>query len=145
MFEPVSFVNSQGARLHGTLHTPSTPLPQAPGVILLSPGVKMRVGPGRLYIPLTELLNSLGYTVLRFDVFGLGDSESHLHESQLIDIYNHEEVGRNVDDALCALRWMRESRGHSSFILGGLCGGATTAALAAERDPSIRYLLCLGL
>jgi uncharacterized protein len=145
MFEPVSFLNSQGARLHGTLHIPLVPRPQAPAVILLSPGVKMRVGPGRLYVPLTELLNSLGFTVLRFDFFGLGDSEGQLLESQLIDIYNHVEVGRNVDDTLCALRWMRETRGHSSFILGGLCGGATTAALAAERDSSIRYLLCLGL
>ncbi|MBK6674423.1 MAG: hypothetical protein IPG49_13505 [Proteobacteria bacterium] len=145
MVEPVNFLNSQGARLHGTLHTPSKPRPQAPAVILLSPGVKMRVGPGRLYVPLTDLLNSLGFTVLRFDFFGLGDSEGQLHESLLIDIYNHVEVGRNVDDTLCAIRWMRETHGYSSFILGGLCGGATTAALAAERDPSIRFLLCIGL
>lgn len=143
--ETASFLNSAGLRLYGTLHRPAVPLPGAPAVILLSPGVKMRVGPGRLYVPLTEQLNTLGLCVLRFDFHGLGDSEGELPEKLLIEIYNHVEVGRYVDDALCAVRWMRETHGFNEFMLGGLCGGATTAALAAERDPGIRYLLCLGL
>jgi pimeloyl-ACP methyl ester carboxylesterase len=105
----------------------------------------MRVGPGRLYVPLTQLLNDLGHCVLRFDFHGLGDSEGEISEKLLIEIYNHVEVGRYVDDALCAVRWMRETHGFQEFMLGGLCGGATTAALAASRDPQIRHLLCLGL
>ena len=63
-FEPVSFLNAQGLRLAGTLHRPREARPGAPAVILLSPGVKMRVGPGRLYVPITRLLNEQGYTVL---------------------------------------------------------------------------------
>lgn len=143
--EPASFLNSAGLRLHGTLHRPASARAGAPAVILLSPGVKMRVGPGRLYVPLTEQLNALGLCVLRFDFHGLGDSEGELSEKLLIEIYNHVEVGRYVDDTLSAIRWMRETHGFKEFMLGGLCGGATTAALAAERDPGIRYLLCLGL
>jgi hypothetical protein len=141
----VSFVNSQGLRLHGTLHRPASGDAGLAAVVLLSPGVKMRVGPGRLYVPLTDLLTGMGHTVLRFDFYGLGDSEGELQETALIDIYNHVEVGRYVDDTLCALRWMRETHGHTQFILGGLCGGATTAALTAARDASVRFLLCLGL
>ncbi len=144
-FEPISFLNARGLRLAGTLHRPVNPRPGLPAVILLSPGVKMRVGPGRLYVPITELLNDYGYTVLRFDFYGLGDSEGDLSETALIDIYNHVEVGRYVDDTLAAMRWMREAHGFDSFMLGGLCGGATTAALTAERDPSVVQLLCIGL
>jgi pimeloyl-ACP methyl ester carboxylesterase len=144
-FEPVSFLNSAGLRLHGTLHRPAVARSGAPAVILLSPGVKMRVGPGRLYVPITELLNELGLCVLRFDFHGLGDSEGELAEKMLIEIYNHVEVGRYVDDTLCAVRWMRETHGFHEFMVGGLCGGATTAALAAGRDPEIRHMLCLGL
>ncbi len=144
-FEPVSFVNSQGLRLAGTLHRPREPRAGMPAVILLSPGVKMRVGPGRLYVPITQLLNEQGYSVLRFDFYGLGDSEGELGESQLIDIYNHVEVGRYVEDTLSAMRYMRETHGFRSFMLGGLCGGATTAALAAERDNGVTHLLCIGL
>lgn len=142
---PVSFRNQAGLQLSGTLHRPGNPRPGAPAVILLSPGVKMRVGPGRLYVPITELLNDLGLLVLRFDFHGLGDSEGELAEKQLIEIYNHVEVGRYVDDTLCAIRWLRETQGQQTFILGGLCGGATTAALAAGHEPAVRHLLCLGL
>jgi len=143
--QAVSFLNDAGQRLFGTLHLPGTPNRALPAVILLSPGVKMRVGPGRLYVPLTELMNSLGYTVLRFDFHGLGDSEGELNETLLADVYNHIEVGRYVGDTLSAIRWLREQHGCKRFMLGGLCGGAITALLAAERDKSVDSLLSLGM
>jgi pimeloyl-ACP methyl ester carboxylesterase len=142
--EAVSFTNPAGLRLFGTLHQPAEPDASLPAVVLLSPGVKMRVGPGRLYVPLTDMLIELGYTVLRFDFFGLGDSEGELEERQLVDVYNHIEVGRYVGDTLAALDFLR-TRGHRRFIVGGLCGGAITALLAAERDSSIEALLSLGM
>jgi uncharacterized protein len=143
--QTVSFTNEAGHRLFGTLHLPGTPNRALPAVVLLSPGIKMRVGPGRLYVPLTELMNSLGYAVLRFDYHGLGDSEGELTETLLADVYNHIEVGRYVGDALCALRWLREQHGYRRFMLGGLCGGAITALLTAERDASVESLLALGM
>jgi len=141
----VSFANAQGQTLFGTLHRPARPDAALPVVVLLSPGVKMRVGPGRLYVPLTEMLCAQGYTVLRFDFFGLGDSEGELTEKLLPDVYNHIEVGRYVDDTLAAMRWLREAHGVRRFVLGGLCGGAITALLAAERDASVEGLLSLGM
>jgi dienelactone hydrolase len=142
--EAVSFVNAQGMTLYGTLHTPARPVPGRPAVVLLSPGVKMRVGPGRLYVPLTEMLVEHGCTVLRFDFFGLGDSEGELAEQLLADVYNHIEVGRYVDDTRSAFAWLR-SRGHKRFVVGGLCGGAITALLAAQREPDVDGLLSLGM
>ena len=142
--EAISFRNKEGLTLFGTLHVPERPVAQLPVVVMLSPGVKMRVGPGRLYVPLTQMLLDGGYTVLRFDFFGLGDSEGELSEPMLADIYNNIEVGRYVDDTLCALEWLR-ARGHQKFILGGLCGGAITGLLAAQRDPSVVGLLSLGM
>ena len=139
----VSFPNAQGLKLFGTLHQPTQASGQ-PVVVLLSPGVKMRVGPGRLYVPLTEMLLERGFPVLRFDFFGLGDSEGELAEPMLADVYNHIEVGRYVDDTLAALKWLR-SQGHQRFIVGGLCGGAITALLAAQRDPGVEALLSLGM
>jgi hypothetical protein len=66
----VSFPNANGLTLFGTLHRGATVDPSLPAVVLLSPGVKMRVGPGRLYVPLTDMLTAQGYTVLRFDSSG---------------------------------------------------------------------------
>lgn len=142
--EAISFPNAQGLTLFGTLHKPEKPGASLPVVVLLSPGVKMRVGPGRLYVPLTEMLLERGFPVLRFDFFGLGDSEGELSEALLADVYNHIEVGRYVDDTLSALKWLR-SRGFPRYVLGGLCGGAITALLAAQREPAVEGLLSLGM
>src|SRR5688572_29539651 len=141
----VTFENGAGQKLFGTLHLPAVRRPNLPAVVLLSPGVKMRVGPGRLYVPLTDMLVAEGYLVLRFDFFGLGDSEGDLDETTLADVYNNIEVGRYVDDTLCALRWLRQNQGCKRFVLGGLCGGAITALLAAEREPAVEALLSVGM
>jgi pimeloyl-ACP methyl ester carboxylesterase len=148
--EAVSFPNKAGQTLFGTLHRPSRtenaqPDASRPVIVLLSPGVKMRVGPGRLYVPLTDMLCDEGFSVLRFDFYGLGDSEGELAEKLLPDVYNHIEVGRYVDDTLAAMHWLRTAHGVKRFVLGGLCGGAITALLAAERDPSVEGLLSLGM
>jgi pimeloyl-ACP methyl ester carboxylesterase len=143
--EPISFKNSAGLTLFGSLHSPAAPKASLPLVVLLSPGVKMRVGPGRLYVPLTDLLVSLGYRVLRFDFYGLGDSEGELAETLLADVYNNIEVGRYVDDTLSAMNWAQKRLGAKRFVLGGLCGGALTGILAAERDTRVEGLLSLGM
>lgn len=142
---PVSFKNARGLMLYGSLHLPATSRQDLPVVVLLSPGVKMRVGPGRLYVPLTELLTSQGFRVLRFDFFGLGDSEGELDETLLADVYNNIEVGRYVGDTLAALNWLSAEHGAKRFVLGGLCGGAITAILAAERDVRVDSLLSIGM
>ncbi len=142
---PVTFSNRKGLRLFGILHTPPAKAPGRLVALLLSPGVKMRVGPGRLYLELTRLLLQEGISVLRFDFHGLGDSEGTLPEEQLRDVYNHIEVGRYVDDTIDAMNWMQETYGSQRFLLSGLCGGAITGLLAGERDPRVEGLLGLGI
>jgi hypothetical protein len=45
----------------------------------------------------------------------------------------------------CALEWLRREHGATRFIVGGLCGGALTGLLVAEREPSIEALLSIGM
>ena len=141
----VTFISSEGNTLFGTLHLPAHARVDLPVIVLLSPGVKMRVGPGRLYVPLTDTLVEMGYRVFRFDFFGLGDSSGELQETMLADVYNNIEVGRYVADTRSALQWLRQQTGAKKFILGGLCGGAITALLTAEREPDVEALLSLGM
>lgn len=142
---PVTFVNRKGLRLFGILHSPGSGPPPGLGLILLSPGVKMRVGPQRLYLRVAELFVSMGIPVLRFDFFGLGDSEGALDEELLRDVYNHIEVGRFIDDTVDAMDWMQQKTGISRFILSGLCGGAITGLLAGERDARVAGLFALAI
>ena len=141
----VTFDNRRGARLFGILHRPPGDARRDLAVVLLSPGVKMRVGPQRLYLELTDALLELGLTVFRFDFHGLGDSEGKLPESELRDVYNQIEVGRYVDDTIDALDWMEKTHGFRRCIVSGLCGGAITGLLAAERDLRVAGLLAIGI
>lgn len=142
--EPVVFTSRTGLKLFGILHEPATTSSDL-AFILLSPGVKMRVGPNRLYLGLTNLLVRRGVPVLRFDCHGLGDSEGTLPEQQLRDVYGQIEVGRFVDDTIDAMNWMQQHLGTRRFVLSGLCGGAITGLLAAARDRRVAGLLALGI
>lgn len=142
---PVVFENRQGLRLFGILHEPAAAAVGDLAVILLSPGVKMRVGPERLYCTLTEQIVQLGLPVLRFDFYGLGDSEGEVAEELLKDVYNHIEVGRFVDDTIDSMDWMAREHGIRRFILSGLCGGAITGLLTAQRDARVAGLLALAI
>ena len=142
---PVTFTNRKGLKLFGILETPDSASVGDLAVLLLSPGVKMRVGPQGMYRSMAAEFLQLGLPVLRFDCYGLGDSEGTLSEELLRDVYNHIEVGRFVDDTVDAMDWMQREHGIRRFILSGLCGGAITGLLAGERDRRVVGLLGIGL
>lgn len=140
---PITFANRDGRRLFGMLHLPEHPQPTA--ILLLSPGVKMRVAPHRMYVRMAEEFSALGFPVLRFDFEGLGDSEGDVTDALLTDLYGAIQVGRYVGDTLAAMDWMQTTHGTGRFVAAGLCGGAITGLLAAERDPRIVGLLSLAI
>lgn len=140
-----TFPNRGGRRLVGIVHEPLDHARRDVGILLLSPGVKNRVGPHRLYNKLAAECASLGFWVLRFDFEGLGDSEGEVVEPLLADFYASIQVGRYVDDTRCAMDWMRRTYGIPRFVLGGLCGGAITGLLAADDDAAVAGLLGLGI
>lgn len=105
----------------------------------------MRVAPHRLYLNMADRFVALGYSVLRFDFYGLGDSEGEVHEEYLADLYGAIQVGRYIDDTIAAMDWMQGTYGTSQFIVSGLCGGAITGLFAGARDPRIICLLGLAI
>jgi uncharacterized protein len=141
--EPVSFPNKDGVRLSGMLHAPSGPSKTA--VILLSPGMKSRVAPHRLYNRMAAGFVEDGYYVLRFDFHGLGDSDGLLGLRRVPELYGSIQLGRYVPDTLAAIQWLRETRGVERVVVGGLCGGAITGLLAASASSHVDGLLGLGL
>ncbi len=90
--EPVFFDNRNKLRLFGILHRP-----EGAGkdvcIIILSPGIKSRVAPHRLYIKMAESFCEMGYCVLRFDPHGIGDSEGEIEERMSADFYGSVQVG----------------------------------------------------
>lgn len=138
--------NSAGHALYCMLEQPPAGVTKREvACVLLSPGVKMRVAPHRLYRKLTQEFLQRGVPVLRVDFHGLGDSEGDLAEEQLDQLYRQVQLGRHVDDARSAFRWLEREHGIKRFIVGGLCGGALTGLLAAEHDEAVVALYAVGI
>lgn len=142
---PVRFRNGEGQQLIGMLHLPDAPVAGRPCILLLSPGVKMRVAPHRMYNKMADTFAREGFAVLRFDFSGLGDAEGEIEHTQLSHVYNNIQLGRFVGDTRAALDWLQAEHGFHHFIAGGLCGGAITGLLTAEHDRRIIGLLALGI
>lgn len=141
----VSFPNRQGLMLHGMLHEPDAAVARGVCILLLSPGIKGRVGPHRLYLKIAARLVPMGFHVLRFDYHGLGDSAGELAERVMADMYNSIQGGRYVEDTIAAMDWMQVHHGIRRFVGSGLCGGSISALLTAARDQRIESLLGIGL
>jgi uncharacterized protein len=143
--EPVVFANADGLKLFGIVHHPDSDKARPTPIILLSPGIKSRVAPHRLYVKLARRLAAMGFRVLRFDFSGLGDSEGLVNEATAAEFYGTVQLGRYVSDTRAAMDWMEKEYGASRFILAGLCGGAITGLLAGANDGRVDSLIGLGL
>ena len=126
---PVTFLNKDGQRLFGIFHEPAQRRVADTAILQLSPGVKMRVAPHRLYNKMTARFVELGYPVFRFDFHALGDSEGEAPEPMLADFYGATQVGRYISDTISAMDWSRE-KGLTRFIASGLCALAIAVATA---------------
>jgi alpha/beta superfamily hydrolase len=143
--QPVVFPNAAGNRLFGMLHQPSTNRNPGIAIVLLSPGIKGRIAPHRLYVKLARRLCDAGFLVLRFDFYGLGDAEGEVSEKLVADVYGSVSVGRYVDDTIAAMNWLQQEYQTERFVLSGLCGGAITGMFAGARDPRVDALVGLAI
>lgn len=142
--EPLVFENRDGLRISGILHRPAN-CRQEIGVLILSPGIKSRVAPHRLYVKMAKHISEMGFAVLRFDPHGIGDSEGNIEERMAADFYGTVQVGRFVNDTIDAMDWMQREMGIPRFLLTGLCGGAITGLLAGATDRRVHTLVGLGM
>lgn len=106
-------------------------------VILLNVGAEHHIGSSRLYVSLARRWARQGYTVLRFDLAGLGDSETRPERAD-DEVYPPAAS----DDIRAAVEFLRARYGVGEITLAGLCSGAYHALRAAVAGvPASRLLL----
>jgi alpha/beta superfamily hydrolase len=97
-----------------------------PAVILLNPGIVHRVGPGRVYVNIARALAARGFTALRFDFSGIGDSTVRL------DNCCFEKS--SIDETCAAMNFLQARKNINRFILLGGCSGAMVSLETARVD-----------
>lgn len=100
-----------------------------PCVILLNAGLLHHVGPFRLSVELARALVKSGFTVLRFDLSGIGDSGNHQD--------SRDTQERTMGDISDAITFMQSRYGCDQAVLIGLCTGADNAHKAAVADQRV--------
>jgi pimeloyl-ACP methyl ester carboxylesterase len=101
----------------------------APGFVILNSGILHRVGASRIYVRLARMLAEEGFTTLRFDFSGVGDSDVRR------DAIPVEE--RFVTEAREAMDYVGAAAGVDRFVIGGLCSGADGAFFTALDDERV--------
>jgi len=129
-----AYAFGEGGGLFGILTEPEE-ASQRPFVILLNAGLVHRVGPFRVSVDLARRLAALGFSTLRMDLSGLGDSTPRPGEPDL-----HRRVVADLRDAM---DFLAQRRGARRFVVGGICAGAINAHRAAVADPRVAGLIML--
>jgi hypothetical protein len=102
----------------------------SPALLLANVGMHHRVGPYRLFVDLARRLAELGFTTMRFDLSGLGDSASYAGAGG--------DEARWTEDMKSAMSLLQEKHGARTFVVLGLCSGVDPAHAIALADPRIR-------
>jgi pimeloyl-ACP methyl ester carboxylesterase len=127
--EPLQF--GEGGRLFGILTLPSMPPRNAqelPVFVFLSAGLLHRVGPYRLHVRLVRELAQMGFSSLRVDLAGTGDSPPRP------GLTNQQSVAADFEEILRVL----ESRlGRLPLVLAGLCTGADNAIILTLKEQRV--------
>lgn len=120
-------------RLFGVLSEPAS---EATGprkaILLLNAGSIYHIGPNRLHVELARRWAARGYTVLRFDLSGLGESPARRGEPENV-VY-----GRLAQrDVAVALGFLRTQPSVRKVYIVGLCSGAYNGFKAAVAGASV--------
>ncbi|HEV8565165.1 MAG TPA: alpha/beta hydrolase [Actinomycetota bacterium] len=130
------FFTAGGETLFGVVTLPKGE-PLGIGFVILCGGaIPISPNRNRHSVHLCRHLATLGYTCMRFDYHGAGESTG---------LVSRVDLGRtHVDDAIGAVQVLRD-HGATRIIVAGSCGGARNAVGAAKSVPDLESLILFDM
>ncbi len=126
--------------LFGILSEPvSAELPEPTAVLLFNIGANHHVGSNRLYVQMARAWSAQGFSVLRLDFSGIGDSPIAAGKRE-----NEVYSKHMFHDARVAIDFMI-ARGAEHVVLLGLCSGAYVAYHSAILDSRVSDVVMINL
>lgn len=121
----------EGETLLGILHH-AAPAAEI-GVLVIVGGPQYRVGSHRQFVLAARTLARQGFSTLRFDYRGMGDSTGEARTFEAIDT-----------DIRCAIDVLQQHTQAKKIVLWGLCDAASAALMYAASDPRVTALVLLN-
>ncbi len=126
------------APLFGILCRPDAPREGAPGLLFLNTGAVPHAGMNRIWVSMARRYAAIGFTSLRFDIGGVGESRAPLTGA------GRQPVMRDaVADVDAAIDWL-QAQGCSTITLIGFCWGAQLACSVALTDDRVGRLVLIN-
>jgi pimeloyl-ACP methyl ester carboxylesterase len=122
--------------LAGVYTPPSKPGKCEICVLYITAGLLHHVGPTRLHVDISRALSDQHIAGLRFDLSGIGDSESNS-----LGGYFKE---RSIVEIKSAMDFLEKKYAHKRFVLLGLCSGADDALATAQKDERVAGVVLLN-
>lgn len=120
MVESAVVIHAGDHQLAGVLHQAEQPKDVA--VLVIVGGPQTRIGSHRQFVLLARQLALGGYSTMRFDYYGMGDSEGE--QSNYLDV---------SDDVGAAIEKLKSETGAKRVVLWGLCDAVTSSLLYCLR------------
>jgi pimeloyl-ACP methyl ester carboxylesterase len=126
--------------MFGILTTPVRgPAPGAPLVVLNNVGANHHVGCNRIYVEFARHWGALGFSSLRLDLAGIGDTRAGEGRKENA-VYSEGAV----DDVRRAIDWLANTKSWDRFILAGVCSGAYVSYYAALDDARVQGVVLMN-
>jgi exosortase A-associated hydrolase 2 len=132
MNEDYRFIDLNGERIFAGWHVPMQPPSRA--LVMCHPLGEEKLWSHRVFVSFARDAAAAGFSVLRFDFRGEGDSDREFHES---------DFETRVQDACRAVDFVRETEPTITDVtlLGLRFGASVAAATAAQRSDVARLVL----
>jgi alpha-beta hydrolase superfamily lysophospholipase len=126
---------------------PSGPVRRA-AIVLCNTGYLNRTGPGRLHVNLARYWAGLGFTVVRVDLGGCGDTFA-VTPAAVSEMYAMREedfvlAPTRTEELGDIVRWVRDTTGLDQVVAGGLCSGAYNAFQVALNGTRLDDILMIN-
>ncbi len=124
----------------GVLSSPiDVPRRTSPTIVLPNVGANHHVGSNRIYVEFARRWSAIGFSVLRFDLVGIGDTPSQGGRRE-----NAVYSDSCAMDTRRAMDWLARTRDHRRFALGGICSGAYVSYYAALADERVDHVMLVN-
>jgi len=118
------------------IHEPESISDLKTAIVFINAGIIHRIGPNRIYVEQARLLASRGYLVVRFDISGIGDSNS-INE-------NNDLVESGICDTIEVIDYIKTKYNIHNVGLIGICSGADIAFEVSKIKKDVKSSLLIN-